>query len=231
MNQRDVELLSAYLDGQLKPLDSARLEVRLKSDPQLVSVLDDLRAARNLLRQLPQRRAPRAFTLTRKMVGQNPPLPRAYPVFRFATAIATLLFFFTVGLNFLAPQFTQAALTGRGGGGDTESFSQAAPLAAAATEAPATQAPAEQPPAVFAPASTQEITPSADAARISETPAAKAGDQANSVNPNQPQAGNEAQSPMPLVSSTWQVALAVIAILGALLMVLMRQSAFNRWRK
>ena len=50
MNQRDVELLSAYLDGQLKPSDSARLESRLKSEPELVSVMDDLRAARNLLR-------------------------------------------------------------------------------------------------------------------------------------------------------------------------------------
>ena len=57
MNQRDVELLSAYLDGQLKPSDSARLESRLKSEPELVSVMDDLRAARNLLRRLPQRRA------------------------------------------------------------------------------------------------------------------------------------------------------------------------------
>ena len=86
MNQRDIELLSSYLDGQLSSSDVNRLEIRIKTDPQLASVLTDLRATRSLLRKLPQRRAPRNFTLTRKMVGQNPPLPRAYPVFRFATA-------------------------------------------------------------------------------------------------------------------------------------------------
>src|SRR6185369_14181043 len=99
MNQRDLELLSSYLDGQLNPSDNTRLESRLNSDPQLASVLTDLRATRNLLRKLPARSAPRNFTLTRKMVGQNPPLPRAYPIFRFATALATLLFVFSFGLN------------------------------------------------------------------------------------------------------------------------------------
>src|SRR5262245_44359150 len=107
MNQRDLELLSAYLDGELSSSDSARLETRLQSDPRLVSLLSDLRAARSLIRKLPQRRAPRNFTLTRKMVGQNPPLPRSYPAFRFATVVATLLFFFTFGFNALAPQLTQ----------------------------------------------------------------------------------------------------------------------------
>ncbi len=40
MNQptfRDVEQLSAYLDGQLPPAEAARLETRLKTDPQLHS--------------------------------------------------------------------------------------------------------------------------------------------------------------------------------------------------
>ena len=76
MNQRDLELLSSYLDGQLKPSDSARLEARLATDPALREVLGDLRAARGLLRQLPMRREPRNCTLTPKMVGENPPLPR-----------------------------------------------------------------------------------------------------------------------------------------------------------
>ncbi len=142
MNQRDLEILSSYLDGQLSPSDSARLEARLKSEPELVSVMDDLRASRNLLRRLPQRRAPRNFTLTRKMVGQNPPMPRAYSGFRFATALATLLFFFTVGLNFTASQLAATSPTGMGGGGDVSLFAQQAPAAAepAATEAPATEA-------------------------------------------------------------------------------------------
>ena len=44
MNPRDLELLSAYLDGQLNPSDSARLESRLASDESLRAVLNDLRA-------------------------------------------------------------------------------------------------------------------------------------------------------------------------------------------
>src|SRR6187455_677656 len=104
MNQRDLELLSSYLDGQLKPSDSARLEARLSTDPNLRAVLNDLRSARGLLRQLPLRKAPRNFTLTPKMVGKNPPLPRTYPAFRFVSTLATILLFITFGLNFLRPQ-------------------------------------------------------------------------------------------------------------------------------
>jgi anti-sigma factor RsiW len=67
MKQRDLELLSSYLDGQLKPSDSARLQARLSSDPDLRAVLDDLRAARGLLRQLPMRKAlPQLHTLRRR---------------------------------------------------------------------------------------------------------------------------------------------------------------------
>src|ERR1041385_4135149 len=109
MKQHDIELLSSYLDGQLKPSDSARLEARLSSDPNLRAVLNDLRSARGLLRQLPLRKAPRNFTLTPKMVGKNPPLPRTYPAFRFVSALATILLFFTLGLNFLAPQMASQA--------------------------------------------------------------------------------------------------------------------------
>jgi anti-sigma factor RsiW len=161
MKQRDLELLSSYLDGQLRPSDSSRLEARLSSDPELRAVLSDLRSARGLLRQLPMRKAPRNFMLTPKMVGKNPPLPRAYPAFRFVTTIATLLFFFTVGLNFLAPQLaSQSPAFGMGGGGAPEVFSAQAPAPAAteapaedayATEAPAIEAPAAEPPAELAP--------------------------------------------------------------------------------
>ncbi len=96
---RDVELLSAYLDGALSPSDSARLDSRLKSDPQLRAVMDDLRATRVVLRKLPQRKAPRNFMLTPGMVGFKPPMPRAYPMLRFASALATLLLFFTFAVN------------------------------------------------------------------------------------------------------------------------------------
>src|SRR5215211_4572615 len=175
MNRRDIELLSAYLDGQLKPSDAARLEARLSSDADLRAVLDDLRAARGLLRQLPMRKAPRNFTLTPKMVGKNPPLPRSYPALRFVTALASLMLFFTLGLNFVVPQMTQPQF-GFGGGGAPEisSAEQAqAPAVpgSAATELPATEAPAEEPPSVLAAPPTATISPATDTSvREAETP-------------------------------------------------------------
>jgi anti-sigma factor RsiW len=231
MNQRDLELLSSYLDGQLKPSDSARLEARLSTDPNLRAVLDDLRSARGLLRRLPLRKAPRNFTLTPKMVGKNPPLPRAYPAFRFVSALATLLLFFTLGLNFLAPQMaSQAPAFGMGGGGAPDTFSAQAP--AAATEAPA---------ATAAPAAAAEIAPmptttlsAEDAARNAvETPVEKNGvTEEPSVLSQAPVQSQPvpAQVPQP-VPPLWQFVLAGVALLSALIMLWMRQMSINRWRR
>src|SRR5512133_1751824 len=101
-NFHDIENLSAYLDGQLNASDAARLEARLKNDPELDSVLSDLRAARGILRKLPARKSPRNFTLTRQMVGLKPPLPRSYSFFRFSTAFATILLTLTFAANALS---------------------------------------------------------------------------------------------------------------------------------
>ena len=57
-NFRDIEQLSSYLDGQLSPSESARLESRLASDPELASAFNDLRAARGILRKLPVAQSP-----------------------------------------------------------------------------------------------------------------------------------------------------------------------------
>jgi hypothetical protein len=226
MNRRDMELLSSYLDGQLKPSDSARLEARLASDADLRTVLDDLRAARGLLRQLPMRKAPRNFTLTPKMVGKNPPLPRSYPAFRFVTALASLMLFFTLGLNFVVPQMTQTPAFGMGGGGAPEVFS--AEQAPAVPEAAATEAPAaEEPSVMMEPLPTATISPATDSAREAETPADKQGvtNETDVIEETQP-------APLaPPVPPSWQIILAAIAVLGALGMVLMRQAAASRWRK
>ncbi len=221
MKPRDLELLSSYLDGELKPSDSAKLEARFKSEPELVSVLEDLRAARNLLRRLPGRKAPRNFTLTRKMVGLNPPLPRAYPVFRLAAVFATLLFFFTFGVNTLSTQLAPQAPAYGMGGGETELFAAEAPQADASVTVES--APAEDPSVAMAPPAPTEMPPTEDAARILEAPSEKSGEAGDIAVQQQAQ-------PQPLISSVWQIALAVIAVLSALLMVVMRQLAVSRWR-
>ncbi len=230
---RDVELLSAYLDGQLSPSDSARLESRLSSDSNLRAVMDDLRAARGLLRQLPQRRAPRNFTLTPKMAGIKPPIPRVYPTLRFATALATLLFVATFAINGFAPtmtsSFAAAPAPGYGyGGGGAEPIPQQAP---AATEAPIRP--------LVAVAPTQEMTPSADqfsapkemppfanqAILPTEIPSAKSvvptlGNSAPARVPN--------EAPVPFV---WQIGLAIIAIILGAATWLIRRSSERKFRK
>ncbi len=240
MNQRDLELLSSYLDGQLKPSDSARLERRLSLDPDLRAVLDDLRSARGLLRQLPMRKAPRNFTLTPKMVGKSPPLPRTYPTFKFVTALATVLLFFTLGINFMAVQMAAPASSafGMGGGGAPDVYSAEAP--AAAQEA-ATEAPVEEPSAQLVPMPTPTqslgsaplpttLPPSVeDTARAAETPLAKNG-VTGEANGQGQDALSQAEVPRP-VPPVWQIALAGIALLGALIMLLMRRLAAEQWRR
>jgi anti-sigma factor RsiW len=234
MNQRDLELLSAYLDGELTPSDSARLESRLNAEPGLAAVLADLRATRTLLRRLPKRRAPRNFTLTRKMVGLNPPLPRSYPAFRLVTAVATLLFFFTFGINALAPQLGAGAPAfGFGGAAapaEPELFSAQAP----ATEAPAFDAATEAPAATEPPFGESDLAPLPTAAapatdglqRVAETPSAKTGEEGMLEAQSQPEA-EPAAVPIPRV---WPLIFAAVAMLGTILMAVVRRSSINRWK-
>ncbi len=239
MKQRDLELLSSYLDGQLSSADSARLESRLRTEPELRSVLQDLRGARTVLRQLPMRKAPRNFTLTPKMVGKNPPLPRSYPVFRFTAVLASILLFFTMGLNFVGTQMaaSQSFAYGMGGGGggaaDTLAVQSAPATEAPAAVAPeaATQAPAESPSVAMAPMPTASAALE-NSTRMMDTPVAKepgAGNAAGTGPAQQPlQAAQPAQANQ--VSAVWQWLLAGVALLSLFVMALMRQVSVNRWR-
>ena len=177
MNFRDIELLSSYLDGRLKPSDVARLEARLSSDLNLQAALEDLRRTRAVLRRLPQRRAPRDFRLTPKMAGVRPPEPRAYPVFRLATALAAFLFVASVALNVFTPFAAQRLAAapapaygfGGGGGGGGGAGGAGGPAGGSGqtfeTVPPAaTEAPLQQPFAALAPTATPEGTLSAEAA-------------------------------------------------------------------
>ena len=154
MNFHDVELLSAYLDGQLSPSETTRVEARLGRERVLQSVLSDLRASRSLLRALPQRKAPHDFRLRPQMKRLAAPAPSAFPALRFASVLASLLFLATLAVNGLTPLATShlaaapAPAYGMGGGAPAEAAtaapgtgSQALP-AAPSTPAPEQNAPA-----------------------------------------------------------------------------------------
>ncbi len=137
MNFHDAELLSTYLDGQLGPSERARVEARLVTDAEMRRLLADLQATRTLLRALPQRKAPRNFTLQPKKQRLVAPTPRAFPVLRFASVLASAIFLGTVALNGLAPLAANrlaaapAASYGMGGGGAPEAVATPGPTESA----------------------------------------------------------------------------------------------------
>lgn len=222
-NFREIELLSSYLDEQLNTSEAARLEARLPSDPELVSILNDLRTARGILRKLPARKTPRNFILTRKMVGLKPPLPRSYPIFRFSTALAATLLAISFAANLLTPQIRFAAsapqaLYGIGSGGGCE---EPCGGDTAAAGAPATEVPLlELAPAPSTDnATAREGEPSVDAMQMPKEA------EPESVVTEQPSARNEAFVPL-----LWQIVLLVIILLSSLLMWIMQLSALRKWR-
>ncbi len=231
---RDIEQLSAYLDGELSPVEAARLETRLGADPQLASAFETLRQSRAVLRHLPQRRAPRNFTLTPKMVRQKPPLPRAYPFFRFSTALAAALLLFTFAINVIGPLSLGAMATAPsyGMGGEVGVATEEPVMA---LEAPAaTEAPGEPeiPPApqLVMPAATQMPPPAAaDSARAVEaTPEAllKQG--------VEEQAGAESEAetaPQPPIPLSWQIALGLLALVNLSIVFSMQKYASSKWRE
>lgn len=166
-SDRDLEQLSAYLDGQLPPAARSRLERRLARDPQLQKTFDELRAVKTRLSQLPAVEPPRSFTLTPAMVGASARRsPSLLPALYWATAVAAVLFAVVIAgdlLGALAAPGPQALAP--------------APAAGLALEAAPTSAPAEslaaqaEAPAATADA-TQSATPTSSAERSQQAPAA-----------------------------------------------------------
>ncbi len=211
---RDVELISALLDEKLPREESARLQLRIAADPELVTIYQQLSQSRALLRKLPIRRAPRNFTLTPKMAGVKAPVPRSFPLFRFASAFASLLLVLTFaanGLGQLAANAPAAPAYGVGGGPMTEAI-ESAP----AEPRPQSGGGSElEPPALAAPAAPEDAAnaPTQEALRAQpeqEMPAAKAtGEEVQALEVTDPPAQNAFQ-----ISGWLQLALLVIALLA-----------------
>ena len=146
ISRRDLERLSAYLDGQLENGETARLEARLREEESLRLELQELRVIAQTLGELPQLQPPRNFTLSaaakpRRASPSTSLRPRrarssraSYPLLQLGTAVATLSFLVVVGADVLLSRSLAAAPA-------AESF-QAAPLAAAPAEEAAKAEPA-----------------------------------------------------------------------------------------
>ena len=107
----DLEMLSAYLDGQLNPHRKAALEAHLRTDPILRNHLDELRTTRHMLRALPRLRAPHNFTLSPQAAGKRSP-SRLPALFGAVSALSSaLLILLVIGSLILRNSSQPASLT------------------------------------------------------------------------------------------------------------------------
>jgi len=156
--RRDLEKLSAYLDGELTPAEAARLDARLREEAPLAEALAEMRATKRALGLLPMLRPPRNFTLTPEMAGIREPR-HGYPVLRWASALATLAFMAACGLDAFGVLSRGVSF------GASAPAPMAAEMQSAVLEATATE-PANPPPTAAAEESAPilaEAPPAADA--------------------------------------------------------------------
>ena len=102
-----------------------------------------------------------------------------------------------------------------------------------AAAAPAAEAPPEEPAIQMVPLPTQTLS-TTDSAREIETPMVKDGFEGEGDAPAADQSQVQNQAPeqvSPPIPATWQIVLAVVALLSALMMVMMRRTAAERWRR
>lgn len=145
VSPRDLETLSAYLDGRLTAAQAAALERRLADDASLRQELEGLRNTVRALHSLPARPVPRSFTLRPSDVGRPERFRRPYPVLQLGTALAGIAFILVVGADVLTrPSIASSEMAAQAPAPAAAPESGAASLfAALATPSPApTAAPA-----------------------------------------------------------------------------------------
>jgi len=99
---RELELLSAYLDGELHLDQRQALEARLKAEPDLRERQESLRRVKLTVGYLPRVRAPHNFTLTPEMVTVRSQKKQPFVAsLRLATALAAIMLVVLFSVEFL----------------------------------------------------------------------------------------------------------------------------------
>jgi len=112
LSDRDYELISAYLDGEVDIRQKKVIENRLAQDAQFKSAYEQLFRTRRLMRSQPLLRAPRNYTLSPKMLSTSQTSPKAllpFPLLlRTVSAFASLVFLVLFGLNWITASRTMS---------------------------------------------------------------------------------------------------------------------------
>lgn len=108
---QDYQLISSYLDSTCSARESAQVEARQKADMQFKQAVLEFQHTRRLLRALPQKRAPRNFTLSPSQVPARPQRFFLAPALNFVSLAATVLLVVIFAGSQLAPDLLGAKAT------------------------------------------------------------------------------------------------------------------------
>ena len=98
---RELEQLSAFLDGELNEVEQKQIESRLASEAELHEMYEGLRKTKLLFSRLRRVRAPRSFALTPEMVKVRKPKRPFFTSIRWATSVAAILLVVVFGAEYL----------------------------------------------------------------------------------------------------------------------------------
>jgi len=115
---KDLELLNAALDNALSPTEQVEFDRRLTESPHLNTLLQEQKQLKAVLAQLPVRKVPHNFTLTRAEARQFKQRGIFQPLFGWASVISTLVLALVFGSELMfknlgasAPAMTESAQT------------------------------------------------------------------------------------------------------------------------
>lgn len=101
LSNKEWQLLSAFLDDQLKEKEKRQVEELLRIEPGAQSAMEGLRRTRILLKALPLRKASRNFTLSPESVKKII-IPTFTGILRYSSALAALLLVAVLAFDFLS---------------------------------------------------------------------------------------------------------------------------------
>lgn len=98
---KELEQLSAYLDGQLNETEQKQIESRLAAEPELQEMYAGLRNTKLLFGRVHRVHAPHSFALTPEMVKVRKQKLPSFATIRWATSLAAILLVVMFGAEFI----------------------------------------------------------------------------------------------------------------------------------
>lgn len=109
ISPQDYEQISAFLDGEMRGEAAHNFEARLQKETHLKAALQEMRAVRSLVREMPKIRAPRSFTLSLQMVRERKAglfSLVALRTMQFSAALSALLLVLVLASDLFLNRFT-----------------------------------------------------------------------------------------------------------------------------